>query len=192
MQKYLKSSEIIDWEHPTVLKQAQLLANGSKDVLETAKACFLFVRDKIYHSYDYKMNPITLKASEVLKYKTGFCFSKSHLLAALLRGNSIPSGLCYQRLSRDGNGPPFALHGLNAIYLPNFGWYRVDARGNNENINARFDPPVEQLAYQIKIRGEANLLEIWEEPLPQVIEVLSSSRTYEEVIKNLPDVELAL
>jgi len=75
------------------------------------------------------MNPVTLKASEVLENKTGFCYAKSHLLAAFLRANRIPSGLCYQRLSVYENGPPFCLHGLNAVFLPGIGWYRIDARG---------------------------------------------------------------
>jgi hypothetical protein len=54
------------------------------------KACFEWVRDEIRHSYDYQMNPVTCRASDVLEYKTGYCFAKSHLLAALLRANQIP------------------------------------------------------------------------------------------------------
>lgn len=36
-----------------------------------------------------------LAASDVLKHRTGYCYSKNHLLAALLRVNKIPTGLCY-------------------------------------------------------------------------------------------------
>ena len=80
------------------------------------------------------MNPVTCRASDVLKYRTGYCFAKSHLLAALLRANQIPAGLCYQRLTIDhppvqgsiDTNPPHTLHGLNAVLLPEFGWYRMD------------------------------------------------------------------
>nr|WP_320193052.1 transglutaminase family protein [uncultured Desulfobacter sp.] len=66
----------------------------------------------------------------VLKYKTGYCYAKSHLLAALLRACNIPAGLCYQRLTIANNKAPFCLHGLNAVYLQRHGWYRIDSRGN--------------------------------------------------------------
>ncbi|MGA9085354.1 MAG: transglutaminase domain-containing protein [Methanoregula sp.] len=82
------------------------------------------------HSWDYKANPVTLSASAVLERKTGYCFAKSHLLAALLRANAIPAGLCYQRLKNHADvGPAFYLHGLNAVWLEEYGWYRADARG---------------------------------------------------------------
>ena len=34
------------------------------------------------------------------------------------------------RRSIDDVGPPYCLHGLNAVFLPEHGWYRVDPRGN--------------------------------------------------------------
>jgi transglutaminase-like putative cysteine protease len=37
--------------------------------------------------------------------------------------------------------PPFCLHGLNAVYLEDFGWYRIDARGNKTGVAAQFTPP---------------------------------------------------
>ena len=40
------------------------------------------------------------KASDVLLNKTGICWTKSCLLAALLRTNGIPSGISYQLLTR--------------------------------------------------------------------------------------------
>ena len=84
MQEYLQSSQYINWQHPDILKQAKLLAGGKTDDKSIAHACFNFVRDEIKHSKDYKLNPVTCKASDVLKYGTGYCYAKSHLLAALL------------------------------------------------------------------------------------------------------------
>jgi len=82
MQEFLKSTDIIDWQHPLVLEQALELSNNLDNPIEIAKSCFEWVRDEIYHSSDFQMNPVTLKASEVLENKTGFCYAKSHLLAA--------------------------------------------------------------------------------------------------------------
>ena len=187
---FLKSSEYIDWKNNTIISLAKELSSGNKDTSTIAKDCFEWVRDNIKHSNDFAMNPVTCSASEVLQEGTGYCYAKSHLLAALLRANSIPAGLCYQRLSRDDNGAPFCLHGLNAVFLEKFGWYRIDPRGNKEGVNAQFIPPQECLAYPIQIEGEADLPEIWDEPLPVVLKVLKNHTTYQEVWENLPDIEI--
>lgn len=189
MNKYLVSSEYIDWESPEILAQAKVLASGASEPEEVARRCFEFVRDEIMHSWDYEQNPVTCRASDVLKHRTGYCYAKSHLLAALLRANNIPAGLCYQRLTIT-DVPPFCLHGLNAVYLESFGWYRIDARGNKEGISAEFCPPIEKLAFPIVMPGEADLPEIWAEPLPVVTEILTKRATYQEVADSLPDVEL--
>ena len=107
-----------------------------------------------------------------------------------MRANALPTGLCYQRLSRDGNGAPFSSHGLNAVLLTGIGWYRMDPRGNRADINAQFSPPIERLAFAITIPGEADLPEIWPEPLPAVIEALATHPTADSLWKDLPDVEL--
>jgi len=172
------------------LVQANQLASASKDKEEVAKICFEFVRDQIKHSLAYKLNPVTCKASEVLKHRTGYCYAKSHLLAALLRANGIPAGLCYQRLAIENNSLPFCLHGLNGIYLEEYGWYWVDARGNKPGVDAAFCPPVEKLAFPIITEGEADLPEIWAEPLAVVVKELESRNTYIEVANNLPDIEV--
>jgi transglutaminase-like putative cysteine protease len=138
------------------------------------------------------MNPVTCRASDVLKYKTGYCYAKSHLLAALLRANNIPTGFCYQRLSINDNGEPYCLHGLNAVYLPEIGWYRIDARGNRSGIDAQFVPPKEQLAYKIQLPGEADFQNILSEPLLLVVEALQASSTWDSLLLNLPDISLEL
>jgi transglutaminase-like putative cysteine protease len=190
MNKYLASTEIIDWLCPQIREKAQELSHGITVPAVVAKACFVYVRDEIKHSSDHKINPVTCKASDVLQYKTGFCYAKSHLLAALLRASNIQAGLCYQRLCIDDEKPPFCLHGLNAVYLPDTGWYRIDARGNKKGVAADFTPPEEQLAFPVLVPGEAELPEIWAEPLPEIIKVLERFDTFQDVLKNLPDVEI--
>lgn len=172
-----------------VLARAQSLSKGLSATEDVARVCFEFVRDEIKHSWDYEMNPVTCKASDVLQYGTGFCYAKSHLLAALLRANSIPAGLCYQRLTIT-DVPPFCLHGLNAVYLERHGWYRLDARGNKQGVEAEFCPPKEKLAFPIVTPGEADLPEIWAEPIAVITHALKQFDTYQALADNLPDVEL--
>ena len=93
MQNYLAASQYIDFNHPDVAAKAAALAEGAATPLDVARRCFEFVRDQIRHSVDYKLNPVTCKASDVLRHGTGYCYAKSHLLAALLRANGLPAGL---------------------------------------------------------------------------------------------------
>lgn len=188
----LQASAVIDWQDSAILQLAQTLASGKSETTAIARTCFEWVRDEIRHSVDYQLNPVTCRASEVLHHRTGYCFAKSHLLAALLRANSIPAGFCYQRLSIDDTGAPYCLHGLNAVYLPEFGWYRIDARGNKEGIDAQFTPPHEKLAYKPPFAEEADFPEILPEPLPLVVGTLQANSTWDAVLRNLPDAEVVV
>jgi transglutaminase-like putative cysteine protease len=188
--QYLATSECIDYSHPLVLQKAEELAAGCTGDIAVATNCFKFVRDVIKHSWDFRMNPVTCKASDVLIHGTGYCYAKSHLLAALLRANHIPAGLCYQRLSVNGEGAPYGLHGLNAVHLNQYGWYRIDARGNKPGVTADFHPPVEKLAFPIIATDERDFTEIWADPLQMVVKVLTHYKTVEQVFENLPDIEV--
>lgn len=190
MTPYLTFTPWIDGDHPDVAAKAVELAAGMTSLEQVARRCFEFVRDEIRHSWDYQSNPVTCRASDVLKHGTGYCYAKSHLLAALLRANGIPAGLCYQRLAVGNEGPPYCLHGLNAVWLEPYGWYRIDARGNKPGVDARFTPPLEKLAFPILSPDERDLPEIWAEPLQVVVDALHRYATVQEVAENLPDVKL--
>jgi transglutaminase-like putative cysteine protease len=190
LREFLQASKYIDWGHPDIVASATALSQRSRDPIEIARSCFEFVRDEVRHSLDFQMNPVTCKASDVLKYRTGYCYAKSHLLVALLRANGIPAGLCYQRLIISSGHPSYCLHGLVAAYLEPYGWYRIDPRGNKTGVNSEFCPPIEKLAFMAAAEGEADLPEIWAEPLQPVVRVLESYKNYVEVADNLPDVQL--
>lgn len=49
-------------------------------------------------------------------------------------------------MSLDDARDHFCLRGLNPVFLPEHGWYRVDARGNKVGLNAQFAPPMERPA----------------------------------------------
>ena len=187
MTAYLTANEAIDSDHPAVVRKAKELAEGLSDAQVISKKCFEFVRDEIDHSGDIQAEVTTFRASEVLAHKTGWCYAKSHLLAALLRANKIPAGLCYQRLSQGESGAPYCLHGLNAIFLKDHGWYRVDPRGNKEGVDAQFMPPQEQLAFKIQDENEGDFEAIYAAPLPEVAEALQCHADYKTMVQNFPD-----
>ena len=186
-QEYLTANEAVDSEHPTIIAKAKDLSKGLDSDEAIAKNCFEFVCDEINHSGDIPVEMTTYKASEVLAHKTGWCYAKSHLLAALLRSNGIPTGLCYQRLSQGDGGAPYCLHGLNAVYLKEYGWYRVDARGNKDGVNAQFTPPVEKLAFEIQEENEGDFKRIFVEPLEEVTKALQCNADYKAMTQNFPD-----
>jgi transglutaminase-like putative cysteine protease len=199
---FLAGSEWIDVLHPLVQAQAQTLAQAVADAsahslkgsghalpLDHAliQACFEFVRDEIAHSGDAGHGPVTCRASEVLAHRTGFCYAKSHLLAALLRANGIPAALCYQRLSVGEQGPPHCLHGLNAVWLSGLGWYRLDARGNKPGVDALFKPPIEVLAFAVRGPQEWDLPGRHAEPMACVVEALQRWHQVPDLLTQLPD-----
>ncbi|MFY9143288.1 transglutaminase-like domain-containing protein [Sulfuricurvum sp.] len=189
MEEFLASSEIIDYTHPNVSAKARELAAGCNSDTEIARQCFEFVRDAIRHTGDAGEGITTLKASEVLEQGSGWCYAKSHLLAALLRANKIPAALCYQRLScSEYTQDIYCLHGLNAVYLKEYGWYRLDARGNKEGVDAQFDPPHEKLAFQLGEK-EYDLPQRYEKPLEVVVNALKERKNYAEMIGHFPDIE---
>src|SRR5690349_18251520 len=134
MDEFLQATDIIDCTHPTIVSAAAEIVGDAKDDEEIARRCFNWVRDSVRHSVDYQIPVVTCTASDVLKHRAGFCYAKSHLLAALLRARGVPAALCYQRLAEDGAGTRFFLHGLVAIHLKRHGWYRVDPRGNKPGV----------------------------------------------------------
>lgn len=184
---YLQRCDVIDWDDPDVRRLADELA-GQGDRTDVTENCFNWVRDEIKHSGDHRLNPVTCSASEVLRYGTGYCYAKSHLLCALLRANRIPAGLCYQRLLIEPGGTEFCLHGLCAVHVQSHGWYRIDPRGNRTDVDAQFKPPWEQLAFLPGAPGEADLPTIYASPLPIVVNALRRHEDWDALLADLPDV----
>lgn len=192
---FLRPTDVLDFDHPAVGALAEDLADRSSDATALAAACFAWVRDSIPHTLDLegdvKSRPVPCAASEVLAAGTGFCFAKSHLLAALLRANGIPAGLCYQRLSFGDGGPPFTLHGMVAVLLPGIGWYRCDPRGDKPGIATAYAPPVERLAYPASGPGEGDVPGIHADPLETIVAALRGSAATGDLLARLPGVDAA-
>jgi len=186
LKNYLKNTEVIDIENKEIQDLALSLSKNCNSDEQIAKNCFEYVRDNIPHSGDIKAEITTCKASDVLKHKTGWCYAKSHLLSALLRANNIPAGFCYQHLScGEYENDKYCLHGLNAVYLKKYGWYRIDPRGNKQGVDAQFTPPIEKLAFKLE-KNEYDLAQIYDKPLDIVINSLQSFENYKQMSKNFP------
>jgi transglutaminase-like putative cysteine protease len=182
--EYILYSPIIDHNNKLIQKKARNLTKYSSDEVEKAKIIYEFVRDEISHSSDINSNDVVYKASDVLKERHGLCFGKSHLLAALLRCENIPTGFCYQKLSTKF-GKIF--HGLNGVFLDEK-WFRLDARGNTGEINAQFSLNEEKLAYipQEEI-GDVDYHYIYSNPCHEIIEILQINSNLDEAINQIID-----
>jgi transglutaminase-like putative cysteine protease len=167
---YLASDAIIDWQHPHILKLAQRLRRETSD--QTAQQSFAWVRDEIAHCLDAGREEVTCIASDVLAVGTGFCYSKSHLLVALLRANGIAAGLCYQRLTFSGANPPFCLHGLVAVWLEG-AWTRCDPRGNKPGIDAQLILGQDNFAFSHDLPGECLYPDIYAAAWPELVAALA-------------------
>jgi transglutaminase-like putative cysteine protease len=125
--RYLVADEVIDFSAPAVTRLgAWLWHDAGGDEVEFARLAFEFVRDEIAHSVDVGDHRVMITASETLAEGVGLCYSKAHLLVALLRARGVPAGLCYQRLRSDDD-QGHEVHGLIAVYLDG-AWHR-QARG---------------------------------------------------------------
>ena len=189
LDAYLRSTSVVDCEHPKVEAKAHELTSQLTDDISKAKALFEWVRDAIPHSRDVGSSKVTCKASEVLIEGTGICYAKSHLLAALCRSSRIPAGFCYQVFTRK---PPYqgqGLHGLNAVYVESQDkWIRLDARGNTGDIDAQFSLKREKLAFPVDpSNGELFIYEtIFCDPDPVVVEYLSNNDDLDAAWEDLP------
>ncbi len=187
LSEFLKPTPTIDCTDPTLVAAAAEIAGDAQGDEEVARHCFLWVRDTVRHSSDHAVSVVTCTASDVLRHRAGFCYAKSHLLAALLRARGIPAALCYQRLAFDESASTFFLHGLVAVHLQGHGWYRVDPRGDKPGISSDFTPPLERLPYTPKLKGERDIPERFADALACVVSTLHQWPTAEDVRAHLPD-----
>jgi transglutaminase-like putative cysteine protease len=187
MHDFLQPTATIDRTHPAIAAAAAEIAGDAPDDEVIARRCFEWVRDFVRHSSDHPIPVVTCTASDVLHHRAGFCYAKSHLLAALLRARGVPAALCYQRLALDDTGSRFCLHGMVSVHLQRHGWHRIDPRGNKPGISTSFTPPVERLAFIPKLAGERDIPGRFPDALPCIVTTLRQYPTAAEVSANLPD-----
>lgn len=191
LEDYLLELNEVNYSNPIIKTKVDELFNPFQTEIEKAKAAFEFVRDEIFHSWDIQSKRVTCNSSEVLDFKEGICYAKTHLLASLLRSQRIPTGFCYQRLMLfDSPEKGYCIHALNAIFFKSLNkWIRVDARGNKKGIDAQFSIEEEKLALLINEElDEMNYPVIYNKPHPKVVAVLKEHTNALEMYKyHLPE-----
>ncbi|MDT8447244.1 MAG: transglutaminase family protein [bacterium] len=178
---FLASDDWTDWSHPLVAQLAAQLPGNTPT--ELARAAFERVKDQYPHALDCNAAALARKASEVLQLGQGYCYTKSLLLAALLRARAIPAGLVYQRLGDPASG--YALHGLVALWLDR--WHLLDARGDNAQVKTTFDLETPSLAYPGTGPGEGWVPQIFTQPPPEVAQALAQAADCQALTQNYPD-----
>jgi len=140
-QAYLKSTSIIDSDHPTIVEFAQKAIGRSRDIVDQAVKIYLAVRDGIrYDPYFPFYRPEHYRASNILKIGRGYCVCKASLLCALGRSLGIPSRVGFatvrnhlatkQLLKRQGSDL-FVYHGYTDFFL-NGKWVKATPAFNKE------------------------------------------------------------
>lgn len=105
-RQYLQPTEILESEHPDIVKFVTEAIDGAVDPIERACRLFLAVRDQI--AYDPKVpfyKPEHYKAGYVLKLGRGYCVTKACLLCTAGRAAGIPSRLGLVDLHNRGANP---------------------------------------------------------------------------------------
>lgn len=171
--RFLAPDDVVQADHPAVVVLARDLRAQAHDDEDLARRAFTWVRDEVAHSYDVRDPRVTLRAADVLEHRVGLCYAKSHLLAALLRAEGVPTALCYQRLTDDRGG--HVLHGLVAVHLRG-AWHRQDPRGNKPGVDARFSLDDERLAWPVDpTLGEVDYPTLHVRPVRCVVDTLTGA-----------------
>ena len=188
MKAFLAKTEYIDYSNEAIQGKMKELFTDDMNEVEKVKVAYEFVRDKIPHSFDCNATIITAKASEVLKHKTGICHAKSNLLAALLRGQNIPVGFCFEHITLAADDSlGYCVHAYNAVYLKGR-WIKLDARGNNEKVNAKFSLEESILAYPPREQYDEYFFPgIYANPQMETMKMLEKAECLQDIMDNIPE-----
>ncbi len=186
LDRYLEDPIVTDWQTPPIAERAHELSAAAGDDVERTRMLYEWVRDRIAHTGDAGLDEVPCSASQVLRAGTGIGFSKSHLLAAMLRAVGIATGFCYQVLRPAGRGEPSILYGFNAVRLQRR-WLPLDARGNRPGIEANFELETPSLAVMPDPeKGEFVYPTIFARPARVVVDLLERTDTLEQLARRMP------
>lgn len=96
MDEFLKPTEFLDSDNPTVVRFAEENTDGAGTDREKSVALYYAVRDGFhYDPYLLDLRRQGLKASTLLTKSRGYCVEKAVLLAAAARAVGVPSRLSF-------------------------------------------------------------------------------------------------
>ena len=141
MDRYLVSTETLDYNVQIVQNKAKNLVNHVNNENEKAKILFYFVRDKIkYQNFEGLPKKEFFKASETLKRGFGFCIPKAVLLASMARAVQIPARIHFAdilnykiplSLEKKLKTNLFTYHAYTELYIDN-NWIKLTPALNIE------------------------------------------------------------
>jgi transglutaminase-like putative cysteine protease len=141
LSQFLTPTPTIESLHPVIRAFADEHCAGADDEVECAIRLYYAVRDGIrYNPYNVELSVDGLKATTTLREKTGWCVSKSILLAASCRAKGIPARLGFAdvrnhlstaRMRESMKTDVFYWHGYTSIYL-NENWIKATPAFNIE------------------------------------------------------------
>ncbi len=167
LQDYLKPTFFLDFDTEELADFAASTCKGSDTPIAKAIALYYAVRDQIiYDPYDLRYSRTAMRASSILRKKSGYCVSKAVLLAAVARHQQIPSRLGFADVTnhlstsklREKMGTDlFVYHGYTEMYL-NEKWVKATP-AFNLSLCTRFNvKPLEFDGTNDSIFHECNIL----------------------------------
>jgi transglutaminase-like putative cysteine protease len=168
MDEYLKSTEFLDFDEPEVREFAERNSDQNKTATQNAVSLYYAVRDGFtYNPYTLDLRRTGLKASNLVRRKSGYCIEKAILLAAGARAVGIPSRLSFynvknhiatERIEQILNTNVLVFHGAAELFL-NGQWLKTTPAFNKrlcEKLNVaplEFDGTADSIFQQFDESG---------------------------------------
>lgn len=128
LDEYLKPTESIDSNHPSIVAKASELAEGEDDLFKVAFKLANWVEENVRYDLNSLTAAASQKASWVLENKEGVCDEMTSLFIAMCRSLGIParfvSGISYT--TSELFAEPWQPHGWAEVYFPEVGWVSFD------------------------------------------------------------------
>lgn len=141
MEKYLKSTEFLNFDNKEVREYATRNTSKTANDVENAVSLYYAVRDDFhYNPYKLDLRREGLQASDLLTRNHGYCVEKAVLLAATWRAINIPSRLSFyivknhiatERIEQILGTNKLVFHGAAEVYL-NGEWLKTTPAFNKK------------------------------------------------------------
>ncbi|MBN2366903.1 MAG: transglutaminase domain-containing protein [Calditrichaeota bacterium] len=142
---YLEETDLVQADHPEILKQSTELVSGCNTQMEAVRSILHFVVELLH----YTLVPEKFDALTALRSGKGNCQNYSHLSAALLRAAGIPvriiNGITFKKdyiIPVGESEYSFEMadgrHSWIEVYFPDTGWLPFDPQQSEYFVSSRY------------------------------------------------------